>query len=374
MNNKKVFKEKVEPIKSIFTNYYGDTYSDKINHNFSTLLYNFDDIFASSSSTFDNSPNILYGLLDNYKNIKAKNLFNKLYQDHLELALYKIMKITGIDLHDKYDIFINQFFSLSKFETIIEDKSKLAVFAIKNNIDIDSLEEIINIFFTEKIVFYHDLLKIPYFKQLYKNVKKNYDLYLFFTEEILDRYPVVSKYKTTDSTSNYLYFPYVSLYEENNDLDTMLLHELIHLAESSSKDFNIGLNNGHNSFINEVRTDLLAKTFKKELKGNIFETRDIPYKSLYLRIAFPYLGFFHKYQKLLADIAIKEDLDRLEYYFTPKWNEFDKRMDELFIKTMQKVQFRDPGVDSVQVDYDLSIIPNLINEMEKEATTKILIK
>ena len=79
MNNKKVFKEKVEPIKSILTNYYGDTYSDKINHNFSTLLYNFDDIFASSSSTFDNSPNILYGLLDNYKNIKAKNLFNKLY-------------------------------------------------------------------------------------------------------------------------------------------------------------------------------------------------------------------------------------------------------------------------------------------------------
>ena len=374
MNNKKVFKEKVEPIKSILTNYYGDTYSDKINHNFSTLLYNFDDIFASSSSTFNNSPNILYGLLDNYKNIKAKNLFNKLYQDHLELALYKIMKITGIDLHDKYDIFINQFFSLSKFETIIEDKSKLAVFAIKNNIDIDSLEVIINIFFTEKIVFYHDLLKIPYFKQLYKNVKKNYDLYLFFTEEILDRYPVVSKYKTTDSTSNYLYFPYVSLYEENNDLDTMLLHELIHLAESSSKDFNIGLNNGHNSFINEVRTDLLAKTFKKELKGNIFETRDIPYKSLYLRIAFPYLGFFHKYQKLLADIAISEDLDRLEYYFTPKWNEFDKRMDELFIKTMQKVQFRDPGVDSVQVDYDLSIIPNLINEMEKEATTKLLIK
>ena len=374
MNNKKVFKEKVEPIKSILTNYYGDTYSDKINHNFGTLLYNFDDIFASSSSTFDNSPNILYGLLDNYKNIKAKNLFNKLYQDHLELALYKIMKITGIDLHDKYDIFINQFFSLSKFETIIEDKSQLAVFAIKNNIDIDSLEVIINIFFTEKIVFYHDLLKIPYFKQLYKNVKKNYDLYLFFTEEILDRYPVVSKYKTTDSTSNYLYFPYVSLYEENNDLDTMLLHELIHLAESSSKDFNIGLNNGHNSFINEVRTDLLAKTFKKELKGNIFETRDIPYKSLYLRIAFPYLGFFHKYQKLLADIAISEDLDRLEYYFTPKWNEFDKRMDELFIKTMQKVQFRDPGVDSVQVDYDLSIIPNLINEMEKEATTKILIK
>ena len=284
------------------------------------------------------------------------------------------MKITGIDLHDKYDIFINQFFSLSKFETIIEDKSQLAVFAIKNNIDIDSLEVIINIFFTEKIVFYHDLLKIPYFKQLYKNVKKNYDLYLFFTEEILDRYPVVSKYKTTDSTSNYLYFPYVSLYEENNDLDTMLLHELIHLAESSSKDFNIGLNNGHNSFINEVRTDLLAKTFKKELKGNIFETRDIPYKSIYLRIAFPYLGFFHKYQKLLADIAISEDLDRLEYYFTPKWNEFDKRMDELFIKTMQKVQFRDPGVDSVQVDYDLSIIPNLINEMEKEATTKILIK
>ena len=49
-------------------------------------------------------------------------------------------------------------------------------------------------------------------------------------------------------------------------------------------------------------------------------------------------------------------------------------MDELFIKTMQKVQFRDPGVDSIQVDYDLSIIPNLINEMEKEATTKILIK
>ena len=32
MNNKKVFKEKVEPIKSILTNYYGDTYGDKINH------------------------------------------------------------------------------------------------------------------------------------------------------------------------------------------------------------------------------------------------------------------------------------------------------------------------------------------------------
>ena len=147
MNNKKIYDEKVIPVKNKLIDYYGYNYRDKINQNFNTLIYNFDDIFTSSYNTFNNSPNIYIGLIDNYKNIKAKELFNKLYQKHLDIVLKRILEETGIDLHDNYNIFINQFFSLSKFETIINDPVKMQTFANMNNIDINCVDTIITFFF-----------------------------------------------------------------------------------------------------------------------------------------------------------------------------------------------------------------------------------
>ena len=376
MNNKKIYDEKVIPVKNKLIDYYGYNYRDKINQNFNTLIYNFDDIFTSSYNTFNNSPNIYIGLIDNYKNIKAKELFNKLYQKHLDIVLKRILEETGIDLHDNYNIFINQFFSLSKFETIINDPVKMQTFANMNNIDINYVDTIITFFFQEKLNFYNDLLKIHYFKDLYKRVGKDYDIFLLLAEQVLDRFPIVSRFNYSDDKvqGNYLYFPYLNSLDDNNNLDTMLIHELIHVAECEPNSNVIGLNNGHNSFINEVRTDLIAINQTKLLTSPLLEKRDIGYKSLYLKIANPFLDFFNKYERILSDIAITKDFDKLTYYFSQSWNEFDKRMEELFIKTYQELVLRQDKNQKVTVKYDLSIISNLINDMETVANNKILLK
>ena len=371
MNNKRVYVDKIKPLSSFYIDYYGEEYTDKINDKFNNLVYNFDDIFTPSLTVFDNSSSMLEGLIYNYKNIKAKNMYNELFNKYRILAIEHIKEDFNIDLSDTYDLFINNYFSLDKMNYILEDNNRLQAFAKMINIELEKVELICMIFFSYKINFLKDLLKIRYFKDLYKKFNKSFDIYGVNVELIFDRMPFVTRYKDIEKNreGNYLYFPYLNYLEENNNVDTMILHELIHLSESEGT--RIGLYDKDNNFVNEVRTDIVAMNLKKKLNRTIFEKRDIPYKSLYLKIALPYIPFLTKYEKTLSDVAISGDLDKLTYYFGKDWYEFSKRMDELFNETYKELMLRKDD-HKIEVNYDQNIVLPLVNKMDEKA--KILIK
>ena len=375
MDNKKIFDEKIKPISSVLINYYGTKYSDKINHNFDTLIYNFDDIFTTTYNSISSNPNIIKGLIEGHKNIKVKQLYDKLYHKYVDEVISIANSSLGVDLKDNYNNFINYYFSMNKMEYIINNPIKLQEFAKENNIPAEAVEYIINIFLYHKILFFHDLLKIGYFKDLYKRLGNNFEIFSVMVEAIFERDPFVSRYidPNTKEQGNYLFFPYLNYMDDKNNVDVMLLHELIHLAESDHKTNRIGLYDKDNSFINEIRSDVLAKKIKTMIPKPIFDDRDNEYVSLYLKIARPYLGFFERNDKILSDIAISGDLDRLPYYFTNNWNEFSKRMDSLFRRTYEEVQLRKDD-KKILVKHDFEKMNELINVMENEASTKILIK
>ena len=260
-------------------------------------------------------------------------------------------------------------------EYIINNPIKLQEFAKENNIPAEAVEYIINIFLYHKILFFHDLLKIGYFKDLYKRLGNNFEIFSVMVEAIFERDPFVSRYidPNTKEQGNYLFFPYLNYMDDKNNVDVMLLHELIHLAESDNKTNRIGLYDKDNSFINEIRSDVLAKKIKTMIPKPIFDDRDNEYVSLYLKIARPYLGFFERNDEILSDIDISGDLDRLPYYFTNNWNEFSKRMDSLFRRTYEEVQLRKDD-KKILVKHDYEKMNELINIMENEASTKVLIK
>lgn len=378
MNNKKIFNEKINPLSSILINYYGDQYKDKINGNFSNLTYNFDDIFTTTNDVISNSNNVIMGLIEGYKDIKNKELYQKIYKKHIDEALRNINIVLNIDLSSRYQNFVDEHFSLNKMGFILNDPNKLSLFAKENNLDTDTIDLIVNIIFTQKLSFMRELLRIDYFKDLYKRLGCSFELYSVMAETIFEGDPFVIRFNNQQKhhSGNYLYFPYINLLNGKTNVDIMLLHELIHLAESDNKTNNIGLYHDNcNSFINEVRTDLLAMKINNSLHNRIFENRnDIDYTSFYLKVAKPYLDFFNKYEKVLSDIAISTDYDRLTFIFSKVWNDFSKRMDDLFNTTYKEALLREDGINKIYVKYDRYRIPNLINEMESEASTKVLIK
>ena len=375
MDNKKIFTEKVKPISSVLINYYGSKYSDKINHNFDTLIYNFDDVFTTTYNTISSNPNILKGLIEGHKNIKAKELYNKLYQKYVDKVIEIANSSLDVDIKNNYHSFINNYFSMSNMEYILNDPIKLQEFANENNIPAESVEYIVNIFLYHKILFFHELLKIGYFKDLYRRLGNNFEIFSVMVESIFERDPFVSRYidPNTKEQGNYLFFPYLNYMDDKNNVDIMLLHELIHLAESDPKTNRIGLFDKDNSFINEIRSDVVAKKIKGMIPNPIFDNRDIEYTSLYLKIARPYLGFFERNDGILSDIAIDGDLDRLHYYFTNSWDEFSKRLDFLFRRTYEEVILRKDD-KKIRVKHDYEKMNELINIMENEASTKVLRK
>lgn len=375
MDNKKIFDEKVKPISNVLINYYGNKYSDKINHNFDTLIYNFDDIFTTTYNTISSNPKIFKGLIEGHRNIKVKELYDKLYHKYVNMVIEIVNSSLGVDIKDKYNSFINYYFSMNNMEFIINNPIKLQEFANENNIPAESVEYIINIFLYHKIVFFHELLKINYFKDLYKRLNNNFEIFSVMVEAIFERDPFVSRYidPNTKQQGNYLYFPYLNLLDEKNNVDIMLLHELIHLAESDSKSNRIGLFDNNNSFINEIRSDIVAKKIKGMIPNPIFDNRDNEYTSLYLKIGRPYLGFFERNDEILSDIAISGDLDRLHYYFTNNWDEFSKRLDSLFRRTYEEIELRKDD-KKIVVKHDYEKVNELIKIMENEASTKVLRK
>ena len=378
MGNKRIYEEKIKPLSSLFINYYGEEFSNKINNNFNNLIYNFDDIFTSSYDLLSNSPKMINGLIENYSHIKAKESYNILFYKYRDLIINRINKELGIDISSNYDLFFNYYFSTKVFKIIISDKNKLSLFSQTNNISIENIQSIYKIIYAYKKELYKELLKIDYFKDLYKRLNCNFNIYSTILNHIFGRDPFVARFRDINNNErNYLYYPYLNYVDAKLDNDVSLLHELVHLTESDetkNHELRIGLNSGNdNIFINEIRTDLLAIKLKDRLKENIFETRNINYNSLYLRVAKSYLYFFDKYEELLSRIAITGDLDRLIYYFTYNWQEFSKRMDELYNTTYKEYKVHEKGTPVI-VNYNTEKIFNLINTMDIEASRKILIK
>lgn len=377
MNNKKVYEDKIKPLSSLFINYYGNEYTDKINDNFNNLVYNFNDLFSSSYDVIDNNPNMFKGLFDNYGYIKAKEEFNKLFNKYLDIIINYLKTTYNIDISDNYHIFFDNYYCTKAIDCIINDDKKLYEFSIKNHISTDNIQEIYKAVHAYKINFYKDLLNISYFKNIYKSLNCNFKVYFNIVVAILERDPFLSRFKDKDNNiRNYLYYPYISLIKHTYDIDTGLLHELIHLTESNEtkdKELRIGLHcQNKNKYVNEIRTDLLAIRLKELLNKKILETRDIEYRSLYLKIFREYAYFFNEYEKVLSKIAISGDLDKLTYLFSNDWNDFSKRIDDLYYEVIKEMKLHD-GEKNIKVSFNTSKIHSLINSMENNTHNKILV-
>ena len=379
MNNKRIYEDKVKPLSSLFIDYYGNEHQDHINSRFNNLVYNFDDIFTPITDVFDNCPNIVSGLIYGHQNIKNKEAYNTLYSKYLKQMIVCIKEGYGIDVSDKYNLLIDNYFSTKNFLYKLNDSNLSHQLAQDLGIEEWYLRPLYQSVSYYRSLFMESLINTKYFGNLYKRLKCERVVFYATVNAILNREPFLSNYVAKDkSLRQYLYFPHLEYKNCKSNLDTALIHELIHLVESH-RDYiletNItGISTGDkNQFVNEVRTDLLAKKLKTKFNGNIFEKRDIEYNTLYLKTARIFTFFFEKYEKLLSDIAITGDLDKLTFYFSPIWDEFSKRMDEIWHYVEKEASLHEDG-HTINLNIDVDNMFDLINTMDISAQNKILIK
>ena len=377
MKNKKIYEDKIKPLSSLLINYYGEEYKDRINHNFDNLVYNFDDIFTSSYDILSSNPSVVKGLIENLGFIKAKDKYNLLFEKYRLLIINRIKTDLNIDISNNYDLFFNNYMSLKKLHYIVLDDQRLYDYSKIVNISSENIQTIYKIIYAYKQYFYKELLSIDYFKNLYKNLDTNFNVFANVLNEIFEKEPFVARFRDRkDNDHNYLYFPYLDYLNRKINVDVSLLHELVHLTESDetkNKELRIGLEyNKKNKFVNEVRTDLTAMNLKDKLNTNIFDDRDIKYNSIYLRIAKEYLYFFKKYEKVFSNIAISGDLDKLTYYFGNKWNDFSTLMDNLHDAVIKELILHE-GNEPVKVNFNTTRIHNTINDLSEVANNKLLI-
>ena len=94
---------------------------------------------------------------------------------------------------------------------------------------------------------------------------------------------------------------------------------------------------------------------------------------MYLKAAKRFLFFFEKYERVLSNIAITGDLDKLIYYFSSNWDEFSKMMDDIWCTVDKEASLHEDGY-TINLRVDVDKIHDLINKMEQSIQGKILIK
>lgn len=379
MNNKRIYEDKVKPLSSLFISYYGSEYKDQINNRFNKLNYNFDSIFTPSNVVMENSPNTLSGLIYKHQFIKNKKEFDKLYDKYIKMIIECVKDKNGIDISNKYRLLVDEYFSIKNLSYAINDDN----LSYKLAEDLGTKEEEIRSIFQTvafyRFLFFSELLNIKYFGDLNKRLNCERKSLNIMINRILEREPFLCNYVAKDkSLKQYLFFPYLDYKECQSNLDTALIHELIHLVEThydSKEGASVtGLTTyNKNMYVNEIRTDLLAKKIKENMNGIIFEKRDIDYNGMYLKAAKRFLFFFEKYERVLANIAITGDLDKLIYYFSSNWDEFSKMMDDIWCTVEKEASLHEDGY-TIDLHIDTEKIFDLINKMEQTAQDKVLIK
>ena len=171
---------------------------------------------------------------------------------------------------------------------------------------------------------------------------------------------------------NFLYFPYYYILSKDSNINVALLHELIHVVETTPK--SIGLTDGKVGVLNnEIRTDFLAMELNKKLKKPLVPNDNLiegEYHNFYLTISEPFHDFYKENWDLLGHLAIKGNLELLSKIYGDYWNYFLEETDKLYFVT--KYVSENFGKNAQSIEYDYRMIHYLVHKMkvEKEKNLK----
>ncbi len=379
-------------LEELFTNYYGRQYNPLIYHRLNNLITSFEDnpMSKSKMESLKSELSFWQYLQLDYSNSAKVYEYEKIMFKYLDRLYQDLASNFGIEKEFFYDhltLFIDNMFGKGEIDFYLNyrhaedngldvplDKFKQTRdLILRYRLKTKDLEFITFLRDAFQKCFLNDLYTIEPYKSISEKIKADEDIRLTILDSVTLNIPFVSHYLDKDEHwKNFLYFPYYYILSKDSNINVALLHELIHVVESTPK--SIGLTDGKVGVLNnEIRTDFLAMELNKKLKKPLVPNDNLiegEYHNFYLTISEPFHDFYKENWDLLGHLAIKGNLELLSKIYGDYWNYFLEETDKLYFVT--KYVSENFGKNAQSIEYDYRMIHYLVHKMkvEKEKNLK----